>query len=221
MLQAVVFDMDGLMVDSEPIWAAAWGPAFARRGLSVLPGVIESCVGSSHEGGAQIVSRAYDGDPEALAAFQEHFDVAAELFLASGAPKKPGLDELLDWLRAAGVPMAVASSSSRDVVEAVLAHAGVRDRFSVVVTGDDGHPSKPAPDIFLAAARRLGVDPDRTLVLEDSFAGVRAAHDGGFLTVMVPDAVAPTAEVEALCDCVCPSLRKVLDLLEEGLLGGA
>lgn len=221
MLQAVIFDMDGLMVDSEPIWAAAWGPAFARRGLSVLPGVIESCVGSTHEGGAQIVSRAYDGDPEALAAFQEHFDVAAELFVASGAPKKPGLDELLDWLRAAGVPLAVASSSSRDVVEAVLSHAGVRDRLSVVVTGDDGHRSKPAPDIFLAAARALGVEPARTLVLEDSPAGVRAAHDGGFSVVMVPDAVPPTEELAALCDHVCASLHEVRALLERGFMAGA
>lgn len=212
-VKAAIFDMDGLMVDTEPIWAAAWPPAFARYGLTVAPGLVEACVGSSYERISGLVARAYDGNPDAQRALDDHYEVAAERFVASGAPKKPGLDELLAWLAGEGIPCAVASSSERRVVEANLRHAGVAGCFSAVVTGDDGYPSKPAPDIFLGAAERLGADPASTLVLEDSPSGVRAASAGGFVTIMVPDTIEPDDELRGLCACVCRDLAEVRDLL--------
>lgn len=215
-ISAVIFDMDGLMVDTEPIWAAAWPPAFARYGLTVAPGLVEASVGSSYERISGLVSQAYDGNPDAQRALDDHYRVAAERFIASGAPKKPGLDELLVWLAKEGVPCAVASSSERFVVEANLRHAGIADYFVTVVTGDDGYPSKPSPDIFIGAAERLGVDPVSTLVLEDSPSGVRAASTGGFVTVMVPDLIEPDDELRGLCACVCRDLIEVRDLLAGG-----
>lgn len=211
--QAAIFDMDGLMVDTEPIWASAWPPAFARYGLMVVPGLVEACVGSSYERISRMVAEAYDGNPDAQRALDDHYEIGAERFVSSGAPKKPGLDELLGWLSERGVPCAVASSSERRVVEANLRHAGVSEHFRAVVTGDDGYPSKPAPDIFLGAAERLGADPARTVVFEDSPSGVRAASSGGFVTVMVPDLIQPDDELRGLCAAVCADLLEVRDLL--------
>lgn len=211
--QAVIFDMDGLMVDSEPVWERTWGPALARYGLTLRPGLLDKTMGSSRERIKRLFAEAYDGDPNAQLAVEDHYEIGARLFMASGAPMKPGLDELLAWLAGEGVPCAVASGSERRVVEANLRHAGVRERFGAVVTGDDGYPSKPAPDVFLAAARLLGADPVRTVVLEDSPSGVRAAAAGGFVPVMVPDLARPTDELRALCAAVCTDLLEVRDLL--------
>lgn len=219
MIQAVIFDMDGLMVDTEPIWASAWPPAFARYGLTVVPGLVEACVGCSYERISGLVSKAYDGNPDAQKALDDHYEIGAERFIASGAPKKPGLDKLLAWLAVQGTPCAVASSSERRVVEANLRHAGISSFFHAVITGDDGYPSKPAPDIFLGAAAHLGSEPTHTLVLEDSPSGVIAANAGGFITVMVPDLIEPSDELRGRCACVCRDLVEVRDLLASGWEG--
>ena len=211
--EAAIFDMDGLMVDSEPVWARTWEPAFARYGLTLRPGLLEKTMGSSRDRIERLVAEAYDGDPNAQRAVDAHYQIGTQIFVASGAPKKPGLDELLAWLAREGVPCAVASGSERRVVEANLRQAGVAERFCAVVTGDDGYPSKPAPDVFLAAAGLLGADPARTVVFEDSPSGVRAAAAGGFVTVMVPDLVAPTDELRRLCVAVCSDLLEARDLL--------
>lgn len=218
MINAVIFDMDGLMVDSEPIWAATWEPAFALHGLTVKPGLPEACKGSSHDGVVVRVREAYDNDPEAIAAVDDFFSLAAQTLMSEGAPKKPGLDELLALLNEWGTPCAVASSSPRRQIEAVLDHADVLESISAIVGGDEGLPSKPAPDIFLAAARKLGADPATTLVLEDSFSGIRAAHAGGFVSVMVPDGLQPDDELRSLCAYVCDTLLDVRDLLAAGKL---
>lgn len=219
MIQAVIFDMDGLMVDTEPIWASAWPPAFARYGLTVVPGLVEACVGCSYERISGLVSKAYDGNPDAQKALDDHYEIGAERFIASGAPKKPGLDKLLAWLAVQGTPCAVASSSERRVVEANLRHAGISSCFHAVITGDDGYPSKPAPDIFLGAAAHLGSEPTHALVLEDSPSGVIAANAGGFITVMVPDLIEPSDELRGRCACVCRDLVEVRDLLASGWEG--
>lgn len=219
MIQAAIFDMDGLMVDTEPIWASAWPPAFARYGLTVVPGLVEACVGCSYERISGLVSKAYDGNPDAQKALDDHYEIGAERFIASGAPKKPGLDKLLAWLAVQGTPCAVASSSERRVVEANLRHAGISSCFHAVITGDDGYPSKPAPDIFLGAATHLGSEPTHTLVLEDSPSGVIAANAGGFITVMVPDLIEPSDELRGRCACVCRDLVEVRDLLASGWEG--
>lgn len=100
-----------------------------------------------------------------------------------------------------------------------LRNSGLQDRFDAVVPGASVARSKPEPDIFLEAARRLGSDPAQTLVLEDSFPGVRAGAAGGFVTVMVPDLLQPTDELRALCAAVCPSLLEVRDKLAAHTLG--
>lgn len=219
MVRAVIFDMDGLMIDSEPVWWRSWEIALGRRGLPVPEDLFARMAGASPTRVRAFMDELYDGSPDAIAAMDEHYEIAERILAEEGAPTKPGLLELLDWLGKQGIPCAVASSSRRRAVEGALSCAGVLGCFSAVCTGDDGLPSKPAPDIFLAAARALGVEPAAALVLEDSPTGIRAAHAGGIPCVMVPDMVQPTPEIAEMCARVCDSLLEVRDLLAQGALG--
>lgn len=219
MVDAAIFDMDGLMFDSEPIWTDAWKLSFGRRDLALQPGMIESFYGASRNRVLAEVRRRYHQDPNAIAAAEDHYAIARQRLLNEGAPPKEGLPELLSYLQRHHVPCAVATSSERPIAEAMLSRAEVRLSFDVIVTGDDGFPSKPAPDIFLAAAKKLGTKPSRSVVLEDSENGIRAAVAGGFMSVMVPDVVPPSDEARSLADCCCRNLLEVRDLLERGKLG--
>lgn len=210
---AVIFDMDGLMFDSEPIWLASWKPAFAAHGLELKPGLAESCMGSARDVTTQTVMRQYDDKEAAIQAVLDHYDIAEREMLAHGVPAKPGLFELLAWLKEQGTPLAVSSSSSSRLVEACLANACVDDFFSVTATGDEGLPSKPNPALFLAASERLGVSPCDALVLEDSVNGIHAAAAGGFDVITVPDLVEPDDETLALCVARFDSLLDVLEYL--------
>ena len=133
-------------------------------------------------------------------------------------PKKPGLDELLAWLDANHIPMAVASSSRVHVIEGNLNNWGLTPYFKALVSGQQVKHSKPDPEIFLLAAEKLGTDPAHTLVLEDSYNGVRAGADGGFVTVMVPDLLPADDEMRGLYTMECTSLNEVLAKLKTGEL---
>lgn len=213
--EAVIFDMDGLMFDSECVWKTLWEPALAAFGREVPEGLPEAACGTTGDFAIAAIERFCGPEVDARAVFAEFYRLAALRF-AQGVPKKPGLDELLAYLREQGVPMAVASSSPIAMIENNLRAAGIEGYFDHVVSGQFVEHSKPAPDIFLEAARRLGVEPVNALVLEDSFAGVRAGAAGGFVTVMVPDQHEPAPEIRALATRVCASLLEVRDLLRAG-----
>ena len=217
MVDAVIFDMDGLMFDSERIWGTLWEPTLAAFGREVPEGLPGAACGTTGDAAIAAIRKYCGDDIDAEGVFHEFYRLAAERF-AQGAPKKPGLDELLGYLQARGIPMAVASSSPVGIIEADLQAAQVKGFFSHIVSGQQVARSKPAPDIFLEAARRLGTDPARTLVLEDSFAGVTAGAAGGFVTVMVPDLRQPTPEIRERATRVCASLHEVRELLEAGKL---
>lgn len=217
MIEAAIFDMDGLMFDTEPLWYKAWTPALARFGLTLDDTLALECRGMSGVLRDQVISRHYPGyDGHAISCA---LDEEAAKIIEHELTKKPGLDELLTWLAEQGVPCVVASSSSHEMIRGNLERAGVAGRFAAEVSGRDVRHGKPEPDIFLAAAAKAGARPERSLVLEDSFAGVRAGHAGGFVTVMVPDLAQPTEEIASLADAVCTSLLEVRDLLAAGKLG--
>ena len=144
---------------------------------------------------------------------------SCETLLEQGAPKKPGLDDLLEYLHDLVLPMAVASASPKDVILNNLRTAGLERYFDVLVSGEDLDRGKPDPLIFLETSERLGTRPAKTLVLEDSANGVTAAHRGGFMCVMVPDLERPSAEVAAMTSAVVDSLDQVIDLMESGSFG--
>lgn len=217
MIEGAIFDMDGLMFDSERVWGTLWQPALAAFGLTVPEGLPDAARGTTGDAALAVIRRFCGPDVNPEAIFAEFYH-QADLVFAKGVPPKPGLFELLDYFGEHGIPMAVASSSSEPLIRNNLERAGIAGRFATVVPGKEVVHSKPAPDIFLEAARRLGVNPSRALVLEDSFPGVRAGAAGGFVTVMVPDTMAPTDEIRALATRVCASLTEVRALLEAGEL---
>lgn len=216
MPDAVIFDMDGLMFDSEPIWTEAWGPTLKLHGIDEVPdGLPNDCRGTVGTYEAKIVERYFPG-VDGLAVANDLQRVGSKYMMEHGVPKKPGLDDLLEYLDAQKIPCAVASSSVMELIESDLEKGGVRKYFKKLVSGSKlAHP-KPAPDVFLKAADELGVEPARTVVLEDSINGIKAAHAGGFIPVMVPDIVQPTPEIRSMAKAVCKDLSEVRGLLERG-----
>lgn len=218
MIQGVIFDMDGLMFDTESIWTGLWQPALARLGLPYREGLAEAVRGTNGEASRAIVRSFYGPDCDAKAIMDSLQKLGTEAFRAAPVPKKPGLDALLDWLEGQHIPAAVASSSRLEDIRCNLDNWGLAPRFAAIVAGPEVAHSKPHPEIFLTAAARLGVEPARCLVLEDSFNGVRAGAAGGFVTVMVPDLQPPDEEMRRTYTMECASLNEVLDKLRAGEL---
>lgn len=218
MIRGVIFDMDGTMFDTERMWAEFWEPALAELGMEYREGLAEAERGTSGEASLSILRQYYGPDCDAEAVIRSLNEKADAAFAAAPVPKKPGLDPLMDWLDSQGIPMAVASSTWMAGVRRNLDGWGMAGRFRALLTGDQVLRSKPDPEIFLRAARALGLEPAECLVLEDSCNGVRAGAAGGFVTVLVPDMVPADEEMRSLCTLECESLNQVLEKLQAGEL---
>lgn len=213
MVQGVIFDMDGLMFDTERVWAACLKPALEDLGLPYRPGLPDATRGTAGEEFAQVIHSWFGDDVDAGRVWDVwHGRFSQQIY--DGVEKKPGLDELLAYLGEQGIPAAVASSSPFEQIKRNLSNAGVADAFSVVVSSHEVAHAKPHPDVFLRAAELLGCEPGHAIVLEDSFNGVRAGAAGGFYTIMVPDLSAPDDEMRRLASKICSSLLEVRDLLQ-------
>jgi HAD superfamily hydrolase (TIGR01509 family) len=182
---AVVFDNDGLLLDTEEAWTRAETELFRRHGASFTFEHKRDLIGSSHAiaAGKIEVMLGQPGRGEALMD-ELHALVMAEA--RHDVEPRPGALELVDALLEAGIPVAVASNSQRAFLDLVLATAGVADRFAVTVAGDEVARPKPAPDIYLEACRRLGADPAASVGLEDSPTGAAAAKAAGLTVIGVP-----------------------------------
>ncbi len=211
-VEAFVFDMDGLMLDTEPLYKAAWQRASAELGYELDDPSYLKLVGRP----------TVDCEQELVAQFGERFPLDifrtrwAELWRAAadeGIPTKPGLHELLAFIEERGLPAAVATSSDVDYARFSLQQAGLADHFDVVVTGDQVARGKPAPDVYLEAARRLGVEPQCCIALEDSEAGIVAAAGAGMVALLIPDLTRPSAVALQAAYRVCDSLREARNLV--------
>ena len=131
------------------------------------------------------------------------------------APVKPGVKELLTYLKSAGVKIAIASSTKKSGVARELKQAGFLEYFDELVCGDMVEKSKPNPDIFLKAAQCLGEEPENCIVIEDSFNGIRAAHAANMFAIMVPDILPPDEEMKEKASLILDSLNDVLSYLKE------
>jgi HAD superfamily hydrolase (TIGR01509 family) len=189
----VVFDNDGLLLDTEDAWTRAEETLFARRGRVFTVEHKRSLIGTARVAAAMKLEAMLDLAGEGEALMDELHGLVMEEALA-GVEPRPGAVELLERLVGAGVPVAVASNSQREFVERTLASAGLHSAFddgahgpfdAVVSVDDVAHP-KPAPDIYLEACRRLGVAPGECAALEDSATGVAAAAAAGMYVIGVP-----------------------------------
>jgi HAD superfamily hydrolase (TIGR01509 family) len=186
MIKAILFDLDGLMFDSEPHSLASWEAVLEERGVQLDQLTIDSILGRRIDATARTLIDKYHlpDTVQGLADAKTEYQIA---HLDGNVKPMPGLIELLDEIDRRGLPKAIASSGIRRYVEAVLRVNGLLDRFSVIITGDQVTHGKPAPDVFLAAARALNIDPPGCLVLEDAPAGVQAAKAAGMTCFAVPD----------------------------------
>lgn len=211
-IRAVVFDMDGLLVDTESGFRDIFFTVAAERGHQVPMPIFQQLIGVPNASALDAL-RAYFGvDFDAQGLFdacweRHHATIDVENIL------KAGVAELLDHLDEMRIPRAIATSSPREAVTRYLGPKGMEERFHAIVTKGDYARPKPAPDPFLTAAARLGIGPTDCLALEDSHNGVRAAHAAGMMTVMVPDLLDPTEEMQEKCLHVVETLHHVLDLM--------
>jgi HAD superfamily hydrolase (TIGR01509 family) len=208
--------MDGLLLDTEVIYIEAMQAAAQELGREMSLEFCHSMVGvPSHE--CNLMIEAYYGEGFSLTEFREHFSVHRRRLMEGGIPVKSGVVELLDFLAGRGLPLAVATSAGRATAQHHLGHAGLLDRFTALATRDDVERTKPHPDVYLEAARRLGVAPARCLAFEDSNIGLQAAHAAGAMAFMVPDLLQPLPETRARCVDVLPDLHAALRLLRQHL----
>ena len=202
-----VFDWDGVIVDSSRLHEEAWEALAAEERRPLPPGFFLRSFGMKNE---QVIEQllGWTADPKELERLSLRKE---ELFRAlvreRGARLLPGARRLLEALAAAGIPRAVGSSTPRKNIEAVLAQTGLAGLFDATVCGDEVRRGKPAPDIFLEAARRLGLPPTRCVVIEDAHVGIEAARTAGMPVL----AVATTHPAEKLkdADLTARSLREV------------
>ena len=213
--KAVLFDMDGVIFDSERALRSCWRELAEQRGLRDMDAVYERCLGVTKAGTAAILKEAYGEDFPFEWFYETAFAMYTERFSGGRLPIKPGVVELLSFLREKGLPVALASSTYAAAVESRLKDGGLWDYFDYVITGDMVTRSKPDPEIFLLACEKCGVKPEETWVIEDSYNGVRAAFAGGMHPIMVPDLVQPDEEIRRKAELVLPSLVEVRKYLRQ------
>jgi HAD superfamily hydrolase (TIGR01509 family) len=213
---AAVFDMDGLLLDSERPVRAAWMNAARHIGKSLSDADYLSVVGLNHRDSDARMLELFGGVAEHLEAARRHADGSLDAdFATSPFDVKPGALRLLACLRSAGIPCAVASSTHHAEVQRRLSNAGLLHFFAAVCGGDEVERGKPAPDLYRLALDRLGADPTTTVAFEDSGHGVESALAAGLAVVNVPDLKAPDAVWQARCLAVLTSLDEACDRSEE------
>jgi sugar-phosphatase len=199
---AAIFDMDGLLIDSEPFWRIAEMEVFSEMGITLSD---EECGLTAGLRTRLVVEhwlerRPWDVELHPVADVTVRINQrVVELVRDGGAPKE-GVQHALDFMRARGLRLALASSSNMPVIEAALARIGIAEAFEVVHSADFEKHSKPAPDVYLGAARRLGVEPGRCIALEDSYPGTDAAKAAGMVCIRFPERGGPVSDADLELD---------------------
>ena len=210
---AVVFDMDGVIFDSERATMYCWLDLAEKYDIPNIKEPYYACIGTTMVRTREIMLETYGPDfpydeyaKEASVMYHEKYD-------GGRLPMKKGIRELLVFLKENNKKIALASSSRRQTVVNQLRDANILEYFDAVICGDMVERSKPAPDIFLKACSEIGVEPQRAYGIEDSFNGIRALSAAGMHAIMVPDLLAATDEMKVLSECVIEDLLEVREYL--------
>lgn len=215
MAKGAIFDMDGLLTDTEKLGQEAWRTIAEREGVVLDDAFTSGTAGTAGKREREVVARYFPGRD------LEPFFREVHAYILSQERKsvslKPGAAEIVGWLKENGVKTAIASSSSMDMIRLCLAPSGLLSQFDAVISGYAiAHP-KPAPDVFLTASRALGLAPGDCWVFEDSYNGIKAAFSAGCQPVMVPDLVPPDEEMKEKAK-IYPTLNAALSAIRSGRL---
>ncbi len=209
-IQAVVFDMDGVIFDSERCCLNIWEEIAGEKGLSSIEEIFRKCIGTTVPRTKQILIDAYgkDFDPdeymtESSKRFHERYDHGK-------LPVLPFAEDILSFLKDKGYKIGLASSTKEATVKMQLTEAGLIGYFDRITCGDMLKKSKPEPDIYLKACADLDVDPANAVAIEDSYNGIRSAHAAGMIPIMVPDLIAPDDEMKQLSYRIFNDLGEVI-----------
>lgn len=215
-ISGCIFDMDGLMFDTERLCLQAMTVLGAEMGRDFLTELPDMCGISAREEETVYKNR-YGIDFDYKTYRRRRTQWITDYILEKGIPVKPGLYELLDFLHGEGIPMAIASSSTEKIIRRNLAMTGTDTYFKAVICGDMVEKSKPDPQIFLAATKALGTVPSETVVFEDSFFGIQAAAAGGFLPCMVPDLRQPNEDIQKMLAARFDTLADAIPFVRKGI----
>lgn len=204
--KGAIFDMDGLLFDTERVYQQTWQEIAQEKGVELDSDFAKAISGTNGEYMCHVIEHYYHV-PDGKDIIEECMKRVREK-LSRYVPIKEGVHEILSFFQKKGIRMAVASSSKKEQIESNLKIAGIREYFSEVISGTEVKRGKPAPDIFLLAAERICCEPGECYVLEDSENGIKAGYAAGCITVMVPDLIEASSEILPYCRLVCSDLIK-------------
>ncbi len=210
---AVIFDMDGIIFDTERLYIESWKAVAEEYDLRNVEEMAYRIIGVNDTMSKKIFTDYYQGTRD----YDQCRQRVSEVFHSrydGKIPVKPGVREILAFLKEKNVPFALASSTRIETVQRELKEAGLYQAFDHIIGGDMIKRSKPAPDIFLAAAEKLQAEPENCYVLEDSHNGIRAAAAAHMHPIMVPDLLEVTEEMQELAETICPTLYEAIDYLD-------
>lgn len=215
-IKGVIFDMDGVIFDTERMSSRFWQKTMAKYGYEINDEIYTEIMGRDREGIVRALEEIYKNpeiDFKSIA--EEKTDAMVEELDKNPIPKLLGIDEILIYLKENNYKLAVATSTRKIRAEKRLKKEGLYDYFDAFMYGDDVVRSKPNPEIFLRAAKMLDLDPKNCLILEDSPSGIEAAYSGGFPCINVVDMKKPTEKMKSETIAICDNLLEVIDWLKE------
>jgi len=213
MIRGIVFDMDGLMFDTERLVIKAWNFAGKQKGYNITEDIVVRTLGLNAENTRHIFLEQLGNDFDYDAIRRVRIDYVTDYIEKNGIPIKTGLTELLDFLKSNHYKMTVATSTDKEKAKYYFQKANISNYFDEIVCGDMIERGKPEPDIYLKASEIIGVSPDECIALEDSIMGILSAYRAGMKPVMIPDIVKPNGEISKILYANLPTLLDVIKLL--------
>ena len=214
MIKAIIFDMDGLMIDSERVTFECYQERLKDMNLTMEEEFYKTLLGKPIKGIYQRFYDVYGNDFPIENVIQDVHQLMAERFETEGVPVKKGLVELLHYLKDNNYKTIVATSSNRDRVDKILAQAKITEFFDDSICGDEVTKGKPNPEVFLKSCQKLGVNVDEAIVLEDSEAGIQASYDANIKVICIPDMKYPEKQYEEKTFKILKDLTEVTAYLK-------
>lgn len=218
MIKAIIFDMDGLMIDSERVTFECYQERLKDMNLTMDEEFYKTLLGKPIKGIYQRFYDVYGNDFPIENVIQDVHQLMAERFETEGVPVKKGLVELLHYLKDNNYKTIVATSSNRDRVDKILAQAKITEFFDDSICGDEVTKGKPNPEVFLKSCQKLGVNVDEAIVLEDSEAGIQASYDANIKVICIPDMKYPEKQYEEKTFKILKDLTEVTVVFKKSLI---